>query len=261
MGKVKIKVGKEDVEKSEASGDFEPAPVGLYVLELIEVNPGFAKGEGGKEDKSRPYLECIWRPVGLGREGKPLTTQYSQIWDYVSFGEASKWKMAQFALAIGLKTNAKGEIDGEIEIEDGKPGTIIGTKVIGRLKKDSDQEGNYRPKVGNLSHIDGAASESGDDAFADDDAGGSPFDDTPDDTAGEDDLLTREGLEEIEDLKELGSLAGEFDLTPQDFIIKTRGKVDPAKTKAALIDAILEAQDGPADDADGGTEDLPDDPF
>lgn len=264
MAKVKIKVGKEDVEKSADAGDFEQAPPGMYVFELKEVNPGYTKGDDGKEDKSRPYLECIWKPIGSGREGAPLTAQLSQIWDYVSFGEASKWKMAQFALAVGLKVNAKGEIDSEIEIEEGKPGTIIGTKAIGRVKKDKDQEGNYRAKIGGLYNMDGAAAESGDDAFAEEggddaeEANDSPFGDD----AGEvgEELWTEETLMAVEDLKALGEEAKAFDLTPQEFIVRKGKAVDQDATKAALVAAILEAQNGPADDG-AAEEALPDDPF
>lgn len=261
MGKVKIKVGKEDVEKAAEQGDFEQAPVGLYVMELKELNPGFAKGDNDKEDKTRPYLEAIWKPIGLGREGKALETPLSQIWDYVSFGESSKWKMTQFALALGLKVNAKGEIDAEIETEPGKPGTVIGTKVIGRVKKSSDQDGNYRAKIGGLYNMDGAAAESGDDAFAEGEAeeeGDSNDNPFGDDGETGDELWTAETLGAIEDMKELGAEATAFDLVPQDYVVKKGKAVDIDATKAALIEAILEAQNG-TEEAEG--DEATEDPF
>lgn len=60
---------------------------------------------------------------------------------------------------------------------------------------------------------------------------------------GGDDLLTAEELDGM-DLKELGGIAKEFDLDPTAAIVKTRGKTDPAKTKAKIIEMILEAQGG-----------------
>lgn len=263
MGKVRIKVGADDVEKAAEAGDFEQARPGLYTAILDECNPGFTKGENDKPDKSRPYLECIYKITGTGREGKPLETQLSRIWDYVSFGESSKWKMAQFALAMGLKTNAKGEIDQEIEIEPDKPGTVVGTDVVIRVKKDSDQEGNYRGKIGAVYNKDAAESDGESSAFADEaeegegDSNDNPFGDSEE--AGDEDLWTRETLEAIEDLKELGEEAKAFDLTPQEYIQRKGKKVDTEATKAALIDAILEAQNGPEEEA--GATDPAEDPF
>ena len=252
MTKVTISVSSEDVEAAADQGDFVQAPVGMYCAELVGLKPGHAKGDDGKPDKSRPYLECIWKITGVGREGAALPERYSQIWDYVSFGESSKWKMAQFALTLGLPMDAKGNIKGEIETEENKPGTVVGTKAFLKVKKDVDQAGDYKAKVGGTYPIDGSAAESGADAFADD----GPADDVFGEDAGEveGDLWTQETLEAVEDLKALGAEATAFDLTPQEYIVKVKGKVDQAATKAALIEAILEAQngtEGDTEDADG----------
>lgn len=265
MAKVKIKVGKTDVEKGAASGDFEEAPPGLYTAVLDTCKPGHAKGEDGKPDKSRPYLECIYKFTGEGRDGDKLSKNYGQVWDYVSFSEAAKWKLAQFAMAMGIPVNAKGELDGELEIEDGKPGTVIGREVIVRIKKDSDQDGNYRAKVGAVMPMEGP-SDSGSSAFGDDDddepeEGDSTDDPFDGDEEGDDeggDMLTNESLEAL-DNKELGAVARDFDLEPKDFLGKRDGKT--IVKRKALIEAILEAQDGT--EGTDGDDDLDDeeDPF
>ena len=73
-----------------------------------------------------------------------------------------------------------------------------------------------------------------------------------------DELLVRDELELME-LKELGGVCQDFDLTPQDYIVKVRGKTDADATKAAVIDAILEAQGAADEDTEEGAD--PEDPF
>ena len=254
MAKVKIKATSKDVEAAAKGGDFEQAPVGIYVAELVECTPGYAQ-EDGKDDKSRPNLQCIWKIVGVGREGEEPSVQYSRLWDYVTFGESAGWKRAEFGLAMGLPLK-NGEINGEIETEENKPGTVVGTKALIRVRADKDLQGNYRARIGKISPMDGSALDSTSSAFADapDDAGpDDPFADAA--PAEEEALLTNEELEAME-LKELGELAREFDLEPKELIVKTRGKLDTDKTKAAVITAILEAQGGQVDaEADGSAED------
>lgn len=257
MAKVKIKASKEAVEKAQDQGDFVQAPKGIYTAELKECNPGHAKGSDSKPDKSRPYLECVWKIDGVGREGEKLDTQYAQIWDYVTFGEETEWKRAQFGAAVGLPVK-NGEIDGEIEIEEGKPGTVIGKRALIRVKGDKDQDGDYKAKIGWMGPLSGPAL--ADDPLADEPEAepDDPFGEGGED--GEVELLTREDLEAME-LKELGALAQtDFDITPQDHIVKVKGKVSPDKTKEKLIDAILEAQ-GAEEEPEAETEENPEDPF
>lgn len=259
MGKIKIQVGKKDIEQAQSSGDFEQAPVGVYTAVLKSVEPGHAKGDDGKPDKDRPYLACVWQIDGTGRSGAKLEKgkNYSQLWDYVSFSEAAKWKMAQFALAIGLPIK-NGAISASIEIEEGKPGTIIGSRVILSVRADKDLQGEYKASVrgvypldeGDSELFDDDGDEDEDELGDDDDFDGEDDDDESEPDSG--DMLTRDGLEEEGDLKALGSIAKEFDLDPKDYIVKTKaGKLSNAKTKSAIIDAILEAQ--------GADEDVPED--
>lgn len=251
MAKVRLKASAEDVKKALSSGDFEPAPVGLYVAELASCEPKYTKDESKPDgvDKDRPYLNCGWKIIGLldnqdKTKQKPLPegTNYGRVYDVVSFGESSKWKVAQFGITIGAKTK-NGEIDDEVEIEADKPGTIIGTKAILRVKADKDQNSNYKPAVGFTGPLDGTKGDAASSAFADDpgddDSGTDPFAEGSEDAEG----FTEEQLE-AEDLKSLGAILKEnYDGSPQDHIVKTKaGKIDTAKTKAAVIQAILEAQ-------------------
>lgn len=248
MTKVKVQAGQDAVKQAGEAVEFVDAPPGLYIAELVECNAGFSKGDDDKEDKSRPRLECIYKPIGVGREGEPMPdgVRYGQVWDYVSFGEDSEWKRAQFGLAMGAKPDAQGNIDVSFETDKDKPGTIIGTKVILRVKRGKDLEGNYRAKCGGVFHIDSGEAAETSSAFADDagneeSAPDNPFGD--DSGAEEEDLYTEEYLIGLE-MKDLGEAAKQFDLDPNDFLVKKRGKVDLDATQAAVVAAILEAQNG-----------------
>lgn len=245
MAKIKIKAGKDAVEKAGESGDFEQPQPGIYIAELTEINEGFSKGEDNKPDKSRPRLECIYKIVGEGRDGSKPEKQYSRLWDYVSFSEAAEWKVAQFGLALGLKMK-NGAIDDAIETDADKPGTVIGRTVMIRVKKDSDLEGNYRGKIASLMPVGGGDEDLGDvdePEFADD------VDEDEEEAFGGDDegddLLTEEDLDAMEN-KELASTAKEFDIDPKQF----KGK----KARANIIAAILEAQAADPDEDDGDDE-------
>lgn len=131
----------EDFEKA-GSGDFVAPQPGIYTGKLVECNPGFSKDDSGKEDKKKPRLECIYEIIGEGRDGEPSDTNYSRLWEYISFGESTRWKRASFLLSMGLSDGTKN-FDGTVDTEE-----IIGTKVIIRVKADKDLDGNYRAKIG-----------------------------------------------------------------------------------------------------------------
>lgn len=246
MVKIAIKANKEAVEAAESFGDFEDLRPGVYRFKLAECNDGHSKGDDGKPDKSRRRLEMIVRPVSMDREGKvKLDKNYGQLWDYISLSsEGAGQKRAQWAIALGAKPNAKGDINFSIENDPNKPGTDIGKEFIGRVKLENDLQGNPRPKLASVWPLT-PATEDGDefsDEVEDEDEGvDDPFNDD-EAVEDEDELLTQDDLEAM-DLKELGALAkDDFDLDPKASIVKVKGKMSPAKTKARLIEAILEAQ-------------------
>jgi hypothetical protein len=283
VAKIKIQAGKEAVEQAASFGEFEEAPPGLYTGKVKSVEFGYSKTDG-KEDKDRPRLECIYTLTGVGREGAPFPEgkRYGQVWHYVSFSAASATNRAQFGLAMGLPLK-NGEIDGTIETEEGKPGTVVGKELLVSIKADTDLQGNYRAKVRSVNPIGGGSEGGGDGGnvsslFADDDdddTGSEPdgdledgFDDDAD--GGEPaPYLTEEDLkdeDEYPDLKSLGAVAAEFDIEPRDHLVKyasgaNKGKPNVAKTRAALIAAILEAQGAPDEDEAGETAPDEEDPF
>lgn len=249
MTKVKIKASAESFEKAgEDRGDFVVPKNGWYVLQLTELNAGFSKGSDGSEDKKRPRLEAIYQITGVGRDNQAVEENYGNVWDYVSFSDESEWKRAEFLWAHQAVDSKDGDVEMDIDtdkfVEEAMP-------VLARLKQEKGRNADDEPraKVAKLlPFTDGDTA----DAFGSD-AGGEDEDAFGGgEEAGEDELLTQEQLEGM-DLKELGKIAPEFDLDPNDSIVKVRGKVNGAKTKAKLIEAILEAQG--ADDGETGTED------
>lgn len=261
MAKVKIRVTADDVEQSENGGEFELPPVGLYTATLTECKPGFKKAEGGGEDKSAPRIECTYTIDGVGPEGKSLDgKRYGNLWDYVTFSEAAGWKRAEFLKAMGLPVQAKG---GEFEVDTDD---LVGKRVVVRVKHEPDRQndGQKRSRLANLQPFGdkdtaeafGAASESA----ADDSDAFAGEDDAPASDDG-DELWTEDELKAL-DMKELGAAAKEFDINPNDFVKKVRGKnkVDVD----GLVSSILEAQgtdDEEPTEGDEATEDDDESPF
>jgi hypothetical protein len=192
-------------------------------------------------------------PVGTGRDNDPLEPpegeRYGTVWDRVSLSDAAKWRLTNFALAMGLTVNKNGTINGTLEIEPGKPGSIIGKLALLRVKggqiqsEDPERNGAYRAEAGNWAPFDGTDTGEG---FDDEEAEGEPsdgFDDEAEDEAGEEeDFYTEESLDGL-DNTELKAAAEEFDLDVSTLVVKNRAKkTDVPKTRAAIIAAILEAQ-------------------
>jgi hypothetical protein len=233
VAKVKLSITKEDIDQAEKDlGDFVVPTPGYYILELKECNSGYSKKEDGTEDKARARLECIWTIIGVGTEGNPVEENYGNIWDYVSLSETAGWKRTQFLDALGIKI---------------KPGThtintdeYIGRKALGRLRRQAGRNPGDEPRA-KIAKLSVYADQDFNDAF------GSITDD------GESEYVTAEGLAEM-DLKELGGIAREFDIEPNEFVKKVRGKTQVDKD--GLINAILEAQ-GTVDEDEDDDEESP----
>lgn len=264
MAKFRMQASAEDVVKAdEDMGEFVVPPAGFYVVQLIEVNPGYSKGSDGEEDKSRPRLECVYEIVAEGREQAEPKANYGRLWDYVSFSKEAGWHRANFTKSLYPEAvQDDGTIDIELDTDD-----MVERKMLARIKHErdkraSDEAGKRvdRARIARFYSLDDdsafddtadttdAYADSGSDAAAEAD----PFAEVGGDET-DDGLLTEDELDKM-DLKELGTVAKEFDLEPTSFIVKTRNKLDQEKTKAAVIAAILEAQGDDGND-DGGDED------
>ncbi len=181
----------------------------------------------------------------------------------MTFGESAEWKRAEFLRALGFKKGAS------IEIEEGKPGTVIGKKVLGRTKIEKRPEYDDAAKIAKLLPLvtdaddedafadDTSDEDTGeDDPFAGDEEGADEDGEDGGDEASEDDLLTMEDLEAMEP-KELAATAKDFDVDISSFEGKGRSAAAKKKDKMKqVMEAILEAQ------GDGGEgEDDDEDPF
>lgn len=242
MAKVTFKIPKKAFEEAADQGDFEQAPPGLYIAKLTSCEQHYAKTEG-KPDKKKPSLECIWQIVGVGREGEKPPVRYSQIWDYVSQRDSEDvhWKQAQFAAAVGLGDGSKN-VNVTKDTEE-----FVGTLALIRVKKDKNQEGDYRAKVGWMGPNEGEEA----DAFAEaEDGEGEGDDETFEDGEGE------EGGDELYDADELKAMdRDEFKALCEQYEIKVKGK-----KKSELIDLVLEAQ-AEAIAEEAGDEGDDDEPF
>lgn len=258
MAKFKLQATAEDVQQAlEDKGEFITPPPGYYWLKVVEANAGFSKTDG-EEDQTKPRVEMVYEIVGEGTERSEPKANYGRIWDYLTFGKDTGWQRAAFARAFGIEVVEGQDVDAEMDTDE-----LIERVVFARLRHEKDKMKSeeekktvMRARVGRLlppPDADGfSAAEASGDAYAgaeDSPADGNPFEETAEE------LLTEEELAAM-DPKELGAVAKEFDLDPNDLVVKVKGKVDVAKSKAAIIAAVLEAQGG-EDDPEPGDDESP----
>lgn len=256
MAKVRFKASQEDFEKAGKDlGDFVVPKPGLYVMTCTEVNAGYSKKkDSDEEDKSKPRLEMIYAITGIGKEEAQPKENYGSIWDYVSFSNESGWKRAEVAIAYGFAEPGTTEFDDDIDTDE-----MINRKVLARLKHEKGRTKDDKPraKVARLfPYGSDPGAEEMDVSYGSEE---STFGSTEDDPFGEAEPdvepHTEESLNEL-DLKALGAvLKEEFEGEPTEHIVKVKGKLDAEKTKAAVIAAILAAQE------EVGTEEDSEDPF
>lgn len=261
MPVVKMRASADDFENTgQDRGDFLVPPKGMYVLTLKECNSGYSKDDDGKADRKRPRLECVWEITGKGRENEEVTENYGNVWDYVSFNEKSGWKRADFMYALGL-VDEKPDDDIEMDVDTDE---VVGTQILARLKHEKGRTADDEPRA-KIASMFPLSDADGDDAFSaasdeeGSDAGDDPFgsEDEPEEPEadGVDADALREELGEL-DLKELGAYARDnHEIDPTEHIVKgksgaKKGKVDVAKTQAALIEAIVTAAAGDEPEAD-----------
>ena len=152
---VKFDVSGSDPKAAFAGGGKQPTP-GVYTVKLKEVKPGFRKGENGQPDKAAPRLEVV-------AEIQDKKFKGSLLYDYISFSEASQWKMDQFLQVLGLASTSK------------RKGSFDTTKVANKKLKvrvvGDTYNGEYRGKLGSYlpddEAEDGEADEPDEDEEAD----------------------------------------------------------------------------------------------
>lgn len=226
MAKIKFDVTDQDPADSAGTAFEDPRP-GVYLAKILEINPGFSKGDDGKADKNRPRLEVIYEILDEKYKG-------SRIWDYVSQTEKAKWKFDQWMLALGISSSKR---KGEFDTDD-----YIGFVVKLRIKAEGGAYGtdDYRPKVGAIVAASDADQARGEEEL--EELGDGVHEDG-DEIEADGEGYIEEALSEMS-LKDLGAiLTGEFDVE----------RSDVPKGKDAKIEMILELQDS-GDGDDGGDE-------
>lgn len=281
MAKFKVKAKAEDAAKAgQDTGEFVVPPAGYYHLKIVEANAGYSKTDG-EEDKSKPRIEIVYEIHAVGMDGgHEPEDNYGRIWDYVTFGDGyAATRRTEFTEAVHPGAKETIENGGEVELDTDE---LLERIVIARLKHEKDKQKSEEEKktvmrarvatVLPLSAAEGATDDGGPVDFGGDDEEGEavdedPFGEEPEEEEGEEesDLLTAEELEAMEP-KELSAVAKEFDLDPNDLIVKfksgeKKGKVNVAASKKAMVEAILEAQGGDEESEEDGDVEDDDSPF
>jgi hypothetical protein len=169
--KFKVKYDVSDVET-----EFHHVEPGMYIckVETINYREDTKSGNG-------PNLEVILKPVKdskgkkvklKDKKGKPVTP--ANVYTYVMLEhEPSEWKLAEFIRAFGLKEG--GELTDKIVAK------LVGKDVQANLKSDTDQDGNYRPRIAKLLALPDEEPDDDDDDDDDDDEPDTDADDTDED--------------------------------------------------------------------------------
>lgn len=144
---------KYDVSNVEDIADRTPAPVGIYTGKVV-------KCDGPKpSSKGNQMLEVQFTLThnGAGKKLKP--NEFGDVWMYPILDHDHPFVQAtlkEFLLAFGFKP--KGVLDTD---------KILGQSVQLKLKSDTDQDGEYRPRIGKIM---AAVEDTGEEEPEDDDA-------------------------------------------------------------------------------------------
>jgi hypothetical protein len=175
---------KYDLSGVDDLPDEPHAPVGAYIG-VIEEAEAKTSGNGN------PMIEVRWR-LTHAADGTKLKETYQPIWDYPILEHDSKFVMGKtkaFFEAMGLKL--KGSLD---------TAKLKGKKAQLKLKSDTDDGGDYRPRIGKILPVSDAAAGAADE----------PEPDEPEAGEGEAidlDALDRDGLKKLIRSEKLGTLA------------------------------------------------------
>lgn len=123
--------------KYDASGDIpetENAPVGTYRAEVKEA-------EARKSNSGNPMVVITWELTHTA-DGKRITADYWPVRLYLMVADErpyAKRAIRGFTDALGLP--AKGALDTD---------KVVGKKAQLKLKSDTDQDGEYQPRIGKV---------------------------------------------------------------------------------------------------------------
>lgn len=95
-----LKFDLRDVDPNE-NKSYEAAKPGVYQAKCIECKVDFPKGAGGKPDKNKDPMVLIVTEIT-----KP-EKRYARLYDRISMGASSKWKLDQMLQALGIATDKK----------------------------------------------------------------------------------------------------------------------------------------------------------
>jgi hypothetical protein len=245
---VVIKASTKAIEEAKTSGDMENAPEGYHVFKLTKV-------EVGKSKSNNPQMVCHWTLVGLTRNGNKPDKKYWPLRDYVQLeGEETEWKRAEFLLAVGVTKG--GRAGTRLEIDPGRPGTVIGKLAIGRVKNEQ-YNGEDRPK---LAKILPYTAPSGEAEFpGDEDEGDLP--DEPEAYEPTEEIVEETVVEEetVEDGAfvpwERDALKAAGKDTVKEVAASFKVEIVKGMTMNDVLDAIMEAQDAYLESMNGAQED------
>lgn len=130
---------KYDVSQFADVGNDAQAPVGTYILTVEDIDGPKPSSNGNA------MLEVRFRPTH-NAQGERLKEEYAPIWHYPLLEHDSPFvqgRTKEFFAALGL--SLKGTLDTD---------KAEGMKVLGRLKSDTDQDGEYRPRIAKLMKVE-----------------------------------------------------------------------------------------------------------
>lgn len=241
MPVIKFDVSGSDPKAAFAGGGKQPTP-GVYTVKLKDVKPGFRKGDNGQPDKTAPRLEVI-------AEIQDKKFKGSLLYDYISFSEASQWKMDQFLQVLGLASTSKrkGSFD---------TAKVVNKKLKVRVVGDT-YNGEYRGKLGSYLPDDDEEGEVEEDEEAEEES--------EDEESEEDDLeaLGEAADNEDEDaVARLTELASEAELDPDDYdtwveLSQALGEADPPEEEEEAEDESEEEESEDEEESEEEEDDVP----
>jgi SAP domain-containing protein len=113
--------------------DFVHAPVGLYHAKAAEVS---ARNSSNTDE---PMVEVRFE-LTKDADGKKLKKNYANVWYYAPLDPEASWarRLKELVVAYGLKASG------------GNLATIQNKEAMLRLKEDTDQDGEYRPRIAKI---------------------------------------------------------------------------------------------------------------